>query len=206
MTIRLALLALALLLMPTGAEARECARYGIRLVHREFPYHSYRERYCRYWTQGERYRLLDEHAYRDDEREPARVKCLFNQGPLKATGDDKLEERNAEVSAQDRWSIEVETNRGTIYSDIRFAADMRVACVRKAPTTATEKGQALAGIRHYACTVSAVPCAAPNEPKEEDDRAKRKFNDPDPPATPAARIERYDAPPPPKRRFWQRRD
>lgn len=160
-----------------------------------------------------RYRLVDERAYRAPERErereeTPRAHCLWDLPPIRATGDDKLEEERAQVSAQDRWSIEVETLRGTRFSDIRFAAQMTAACVRKVPTSATEKGQAVIGVRHYVCTIEGTPCASPKLPQDEDTRAKRGSEKIDDAAArradPRPRVEYYQAPPPP-RKWWQRR-
>ncbi len=223
---RFALLALAILLMPTGAEAQDRDTAWIRYAIRQqcyrhvdvfgavtFPCVRRRVAIREYEPRREhpnyKYRLVDEHAYRSPE-EPPRVHCLFDQPPIRATGDDKLEEDRAQISAQDRWAIETETLRGTRFSDIRFAAQMTSACVRKVPTSATEKGQAVIGVRHYVCTVEGTPCASPKLPQDEDTRAKRRSEKADEEAgrraDPRPKIEYYDAPPPPKRRFWQRRD
>lgn len=204
------LAAVALVLMPAGAEAQSEERPNWRSVRQKQWIcrdwggcgYEWRWRRVRIVYPNHTYRLIDEHAYRAPERENPRIKCDYDRPPVRATGDDKLDERGAEISAQDRWALEVETSRGTIKSDIRFAADVRIACVRKAPSTATEKGQANFGVRHHVCTATATPCQAPNELKEEEDRAKRRLNDPDPPA----RIERYAPEPEPKRRWRWRRD
>ncbi len=221
-----AVLAIALLLMPTGAEAQDSEANWVRYVLKRqcyrhvdafgaVSYPCYRRRVAvREYAQNHRYRLVDEHAYRAPERErdePPRVHCLWDQGPMRATGDDKLEEDRAQVSAQDHWSATVENRFGTRYSDIRYAANATSSCPRKVPTSATEKGQAILGIRHFVCEFEATPCAAPKLPVDEDTRAKRGSERADDAAARRAdprpaRVEYYQAPPPPKRRFWQRRD
>jgi hypothetical protein len=137
-----------------------------------------RERYVR--------RCYRNHAYYLPEREPTRVYGYERRrdieyaggvdcrAPMRATGDDRVDQDRAEVSAQDRWAVEVETHLGSKYSDVRYAADMRTTCVRKVPNTATEKGQALFGVRHFLCSVSARPCSAPAVRVDEDTRAKRR--------------------------------
>ena len=125
---------------------------------------------------------------RDDDVEYAGgVQC---KEPMRATGDDKQEQDRAEVSAQDRWSVEVEVRLGTMYSDIRYAGQMRTTCVRKVPNTATEKGQALFGIRHFVCTLTARPCVAPAVRVDEDSRAKRRSERVEEDTRPAPRRDR----------------
>lgn len=209
-----ALLALALL-MPAGAEAQEGDAPWVRYVMKQRCYRhidvfgavtypcfrrptlvrEYAPRRDSYPNHS--YRLVDEHA----REEVPRVHCLFEFPPVRATGDDKLDEDKAQISAQDRWSIEVETVRGTRFSDIRFAANMTAACVRKVPTSTIEKGQASLGVRHFVCSLEATPCAAPKIPTDEEGRAKRRSEK----VNPAPRIEYYEAPPPPKRWYQRHR-
>ena len=155
-------------------------------------YHTYRRTHPR----NQVYHLPETRVYgyerrrdRDDDREYAGgIDC--KSYAVRIAGDDKLDENRAEVSAQDRWSIEVETSHGgTMHSDIRFAKNIKTKCVRKVPTSASEKGQAMLGVRHYVCAISAVPCAAPAIRQDEDSRAKRK----------SERVEEDRTPPPPRR-------
>jgi hypothetical protein len=95
---------------------------------------------------------------RDEDDVPERANCLWHHPLVRATGDDKLTDNDAKISAQDRWSIEVETRYGTRYSGIDNAERLTTACVKKVPTSTIEKGQAGLGIRHFVCTVEAVPC------------------------------------------------
>ena len=107
-----------------------------------------------------------------DEEYGGHVECKSQ--PLRVTGDDKLQENNAEISATERWSLEVENRYGTLYSDARYAKQMRVTCIRKVPASVTERGQAALGVRHHICTVTAIACAAPAVRVDEDSRAKRR--------------------------------
>lgn len=122
-----------------------------------------------------------------DEEYGGHVECKSQ--PLRVTGDDKLQENNAEVSAQERWALEVENRFGTLYSDVRYAKQMRVTCIRKVPASVTERGQAALGVRHHICTVTAIACAAPAVRVDEESRAKRK----------SEKIEDDRTPPPPRR-------
>lgn len=109
---------------------------------------------------------------RDDDREYAGgVHC---KPRIRVTGDDKLQENNAEISAQERWALEIEGNFGTLYSDIRYARNMRLTCVRKVPASVTERGQAALGVRHHVCSFEGEPCRAPAVRVDEDSRAKRR--------------------------------
>lgn len=166
----------ALVLMvccPFVAEAGYCASHGWRQVCRGWPAEDcYRQRYCREWVRDEPTRVYG-YERRLEREEAPRMRCLYEYPAIRATGDDKLEEDRAQVSAQDRWSIEVETLRGTRFSDIRNAAYATSSCVRKVPTSATEKGQAALGVRHFVCQYEAIPCASPKLPQDEDTRAKR---------------------------------
>lgn len=110
---------------------------------------------------------------RDDDREyGGGVECKGQS--LRVTGDDKLQENNAEISAQERWALEVENRYGTLYSDVRYAKNMRVTCIRKVPASVTERGQAALGVRHHICTVTAIACAAPAVRVDDESRAKRR--------------------------------
>lgn len=164
-------------LMPGPSEARDCVVHGWRQVcNRDWPVPScWSQRYCRRWERDESTRVYGYASPRYESVEE-RAHCLFQFPAIRATGDDKLEEERAQVSAQDRWAIETETRYGTRFADVRNAAALTKACVKKVPTTDTEKGQAnLLGVRHYVCTVEAVPCAAPKVPVEEEDIAKRRM-------------------------------
>lgn len=197
-----ALLAVTLLLLTTGASARECALWGTRYVHREWPNFSYRERYCRRWERPERV-----YAYERREDDPPRAYCQFDHPPMTATGDDKLEEDRARLSAQERWSINVGNRRGGRFSDIRYAANATADCIQVVPSSMTERAQASLGLRHWVCTVEAVPCAAPKIPQTEDTRAKRASEKADDDAGRKAdpRIQYYEPQPEPKKRWYQRR-
>lgn len=116
-------------------------------------------------------RRRDRDRDRDDEY-GGHVECKGH--PLRVTGDDKLQENNAEVSAQERWALEVENRYGTLYSDVRYAKQMRITCIRKVPASVTERGQAALGVRHHICTVTAIACAAPAVRVDDDTRAKRR--------------------------------
>ncbi len=142
------------------------------------------------------------HSYHYPEREPTRVYGYARRdrddeygggveckGSLRATGDDKLQQENAEVSAQERWALQVESRIGGIYSDIRYAAGIRTTCVKRVPGTLSERGQAALGVRHFLCEVEARPCRAPAIRQDEESRAKRKFDRADDPA-PAPRKDR----------------
>ena len=195
-----AVFALGWLLLATAPKAHGyCAEWGERpMVNRYWPYDVRVESYCvrRYGEYRHRrprvygYERRDD--YRDEPRrdETPRGRCLNEYPPISVTGDDKLTEKDAEISAQDRWSIEVETKRGTRFSDIRYAAGMTAACVRKVPTSSTERGQAALGIRHYICTIEATPCTSPKERIDDETRAKRRSEKVQESA-PAVRIERF---------------
>ena len=139
---------------------------------------------CAYYRYG--YRRARNHVYHLPEPHPTRVYGYDRRhddehagatncrASVRATGDDKLTQDNAEVSAQDRWSIEVETHHGSKFSDVRYAASVRMTCVRKVPTSATEKGQAALGIRHHVCAMEGKPCSAPAVRQDDESRAKRR--------------------------------
>ena len=135
-------------------------------------YRTYRREHPRNHT----YHLPETRVYgyrrdRDGEEYGGGVEC---KGSLRATGDDKLQQDNAEVSAQERWALQVESRIGGIYSDIRYAANIRTTCVKRVPGTLSERGQAALGVRHFLCEVEARPCRAPAIRQDEDSRAKRR--------------------------------
>jgi hypothetical protein len=176
-------LAIALVLIvasPHLASAeRYCAYYGRQQLG-DWPFVHYRT-YCARWRYRDDYRDetrvygYERRYEREEDERPAVSECLFRYPPIRATGDDKLAVEKARISAQDRWSIEVETMRGTRFSDIHNAMRMTASCVEKVPTTDTEKGQAsILGLRHYVCSVEAVPCTSPKLPIEPDEIAKRR--------------------------------
>ena len=135
--------------------------------------HYYRPRNHVYHLPETRVYGYERRRDRDDDREyGGHVECKSQ--PLRVTGDDKLQENNAEISATERWSLEVENRYGTLYSDARYAKQMRVICIRKVPASVTERGQAALGVRHHICTVTAIACAAPAVRVDEDSRAKRR--------------------------------
>lgn len=179
-----------------GAVSYPCYYRPVRVREREYPNHRYR------LPAGETYRYRAE-----DEPSAPRARCLWDVSPVQVSGEDKLEEERAQVSAQDHWSREVEVRYGTIFSDIQFAAQMTMACVRKVPGTATQTAQAAIGVRHHVCSLRAVPCAAPAERQDNDTRGKRRSEKADDEAgrraDPKARVDYYEAPPPP-RRWYQR--
>lgn len=182
---RIALALLALLLMAAPAFSQEDNPYWTRYVYKQRCY-QHTDMFGAVTYPCFRYRVeARERRYRppvyayerrvEREDEPPRAHCLFEHPAIRATGDDKLKEEAAQVSAQDRWAIEVATMRGVRFSDIRNAAHMTAACVKKVPETWTEKKQAdAADLRHFVCTIEAVPCAAPKMPVDEDTLAKRK--------------------------------
>jgi len=186
---------------PAHAQSCSCGYYLVRVV-KEWPDFNRTERRC-YRCQ----RATRVYSYERREDDPPRAHCLWDFPPIRATGDDKLEEDRAQISAQDRWSIEVETRHGTRFSDIRFSARATSACARKVPTSATEKGQAVLGIRHFACVYEATPCAAPKLPVDEDSRAKRSSEKRDDETGRKAdpRADFYEPQPEPKKRWYQRR-
>ncbi len=203
-------LILALVLIVAGPHLanaeRYCARWERQTVG-DWPFYHYRN-YCARWGWRDRdYESTRVYGYErrrsDDEDERLAVsECLFRYPPIRATGDDKLAVEKARISAQDRWSIEVETMRGTRFSDIHNAMRITASCVEKVPTTDTEKGQAsILGLRHYVCSVEAVPCTSPKLPIEPDEIAKRRAEQIGRRADPED--GRYDGPPP-KKRFLER--
>jgi hypothetical protein len=176
------------LLFMGDAKAASCGRWETYARTRcdplaDFPHISCRRHYhrrCAYWVHGEpeldRYPRPNERQYRSlelrQDLRKERERCRWSQH-MRATGDDKLDEKSAQTSAQDRWAIMVETRLGSLYADIDNAADLRVACVKKVPTTGTQKGQAsLLGIRHHVCEIEAVPCAPG---REETDPTRRRM-------------------------------
>lgn len=195
--------AFAMGLMTGPVEASYCAYWRTAQVG-EWPFYSYR-RVCGHWVREETTRVYA-YSRRLTEIEEDHANCLWQFPAIRATGDDKLEEERAQVSAQDRWSIEVETRHGTRFSDIRYAARATSSCARKVPTSATANVQATLGIRHFSCVYEAVPCAAPKLPVDEDTRGKRASEkreeavrklDP--------RADYYEPEPPKKRRWYWRR-
>lgn len=178
---------IALGLLASRAEAGYCVQWergGTRCVSNlslDFGPSCRRIRpHCRRWVDTEPYR--DSH-WRDVDRRGrhAELHHYRSRFPackglmIRATGDDKLNERDAKVSAQDRWAITVEARFGTLYSDIDNAHDMDVSCVKKVPTSTIEKGQAGLGIRHHVCEIEAMPCQPDKVPQDSDTRAKRRF-------------------------------
>lgn len=199
------LLGISLLLPASPSDAAYCGQWAWRNACRAWPAEDcVRQRYCRYWMRGEpRVYGYERRAERDRDDEPPKAHCQFDQPRMTATGDDKLEEDRARLSAQERWQINVGNRRGGRFSDIRFAAQATADCIQVVPSSLTERAQATIGIRHWVCTFEAVPCAAPKIPQDEDTRAKRTLERrTDPPA----RVEYYEAPPPPKRRWWRREE
>ncbi len=176
-------LALALVLIVCGPHLanaeRYCAAWGRQAIG-DWPWYTYRT-YCARWRYRDRdYESSRVYGYErriEREREEVEVRghCLWNHPIVSATGDDTLQEEKARLSAQDRWSLTVEHLRGTRYADVRNAAHLTAACIKKVPVTWTEKKQAdWVDVRHYVCTVEAIPCSAPKVAVEEEDIAKRK--------------------------------
>ncbi len=189
-----AIVVAALLLMPTGAEARECARYGIRLVHREFPHYSYRERYCKYWVQGERYRLPAGETYsylpprhdRDEDRWERRdpqsergVQCK-DSGPIRVVGGKHLTQPGAIKDAVGRWESSVGYDHGEKFANMENARNYRWRC-DKASTNETALGRVGENIANAVtggnadayykrCVVMATPCMQPVMRGDKDER------------------------------------
>jgi hypothetical protein len=126
------------------------------------------------------YRERGRHHYRHPGREFELRRRAETQNcmdfTVRVTGDDRLSQERAKVSAQDRWAVTVGTRYGAIFSDIDHAEDQDMTCVKQAPSSNTEKTQAdMLGIRHHICELVARPCSP--EPVEQDaqTRAKRRF-------------------------------
>lgn len=152
--------------------------YQQRQCHRNHTYH---------YPEREPTRVYGYERRRDGDEYGGGVECKEH---MRATGDDKLQQDNAEISAQERWALQAESRVGGIYSDIRYAANIRTTCVKRVPGSLTERGQAALGVRHFLCEVSARPCRAPAIRQDEDSRAKRKFDRVDDPAPAPARRDR----------------
>jgi hypothetical protein len=114
---------------------------------------------------------------RVDRRDPVYKDC--KERSIRAAGDDNISRRNAEISAQDRWSSTVEVRHGTLFSDIQNADEFYMECARKVPSSWTEKTQAGLGVRHFVCEVEATPCRPDRLQQDEQTRAKRRLEKPD---------------------------
>jgi hypothetical protein len=177
---------------PAKAHAGYCAKWshGIRCSSNytiDFGPSCRRVRRCLHWVHSDPYRRHDPH-WRDVERRhyrsPGRDIELSRRSSaqhckdfaVRVTGDDRLSQEKAKVSAQDRWAVTVGTRYGSMFSDIDNAEEQDMSCVKQAPSSNTEKTQAdLLGIRHHICELTARPCGPVPQEQDAQTRAKRRF-------------------------------
>lgn len=158
---RLALIALALLLMPTGAEARECLRYGICYVHREWPNYSYRTKCCKEWGTNYTYRLPeDSYGYRGDYDLSRRADRRDCRDVRRTVGDQHLTLDGAKKAANEAWSALVRFHLGERMMDLNNAKHITYTCSR---SSIKEGGVTTLGQTLSRCELSAVPCSPPPE-------------------------------------------
>lgn len=178
---------------PAKAHAGYCAKWshGIRCASNytiDFGPSCRRVRRCLHWVHSDPYRARDPH-WTDVERRhrhyrPGRdIELSRRSGAqhckdfvVRVTGDDRLSQEKAKVSAQDRWAVTVGTRYGAMFSDIDNAEEQDMSCVKQAPSSNTEKTQAdLLGIRHHICELTARPCGPVPQEQDAQTRAKRRF-------------------------------
>jgi hypothetical protein len=143
-----------------------------------------RRRVCTYgwrpYSRGEYFG--HRHLYRSEDyrqRDPRREdvddgkRCKWSHW-IRETGNDKLTEQDARVSAQDRWAATVEVRLGSLYSDVERAEELMTTCIKKVPTTGTQQVGAILGVRHFVCEVEGIPCAPAREDREPTKRRLEK--------------------------------
>jgi len=173
----LAVLAL-IVAAPHMAEAGQCASYGIRYVHRDWPLHPYRERYCKRWV-GDETRVYGYSRREDDDwRSEGRRndQCLQNDVDVLST--EHQTEDNAREAARKLWMAKVQWVLGGQYMDLDEAAHVRWRC---GPSNAhdTFGGKISEGVgiltgkggQNVRCAVWARPCRV--ERKGDDIRGRR---------------------------------
>ncbi len=164
---------LGLLLVPSQSEARECARYGIRYVQREWPLYSYRERYCVRWHENFTYRLPEGETYsylpprwNDDEDRRSGRHC---REVRKAVGDQHLTTEGAKKAANEAWAATVRFHLGEKWIDLNNARHIVYTCsrssIKEAGASVTTLGQAL-----NRCELQAIPCAPLPEKEGREER------------------------------------
>jgi hypothetical protein len=166
--IAVAVLGAFALIAAVKAHARECASYGIRYVHREFPEYSYRERYCRRWVREEEYGPRV-YGYERREREGDRVHCHAMQ---RVVGNQHLTPDGAKKAADEAWAGDVRFRFGELYMALENARHVVYTCSR---SSIKEGGVTTLGQSLTRCELEATPCRAPRSdplppPQDRDER------------------------------------
>lgn len=180
--IRIALAAIAALAMTVPVSAHTaCASYGIRIVHKEWPFYSYRERYCRRWVRDDEVRYYAP-AHRDWDEERWRERggrydlCLSTEVDVLST--EHQTEDNAREAARKLWMAKTQWTHGGQYMDLDEAAHIRWRCgPSNAHDTAAGRISEAAGVltgkggQNVRCALWARPCRV--ERKGDDIRGRR---------------------------------
>lgn len=159
------------------AHARECARYGIVYVHREWPEHPYRTRRCLQWVR-EATRVYSYERRDDDERERVSRsdQCLATEIDVLST--EHQAEEPAREAARKLWMAKVQWQLGGQYMDLDEAAHVRWRCgPSNAHDTAAGRLSEAAGVltgkggQNVRCALWARPCRV--ERKSDDIRGRK---------------------------------
>lgn len=184
--IRAVIALLAILLLPTGAEAY-CAQWGVRHAQQQdWPFSVFRQRYCRHWV-GDETRVYG-YERRDDEerwerRDPSNergVSCKTEIGPIRVVGGKHLTQPGAIKDAVGRWESSIGYDYGEKFANMENARGYRWRC-DKASTNETAFGRAAEGAANVLtggnadayykrCVVIATPCMQPVVRGDEDKR------------------------------------
>ncbi len=172
------LLAILALIVATPAEAGYCAAYGIRLVHRDWPQYSYRERYCKRWASDETRVYGYERRDDDDWRRESRRTDQCQEADVDVLSTEHQTEDNAREAARKLWMAKVQWQLGGQYMDLDEAAHIRWRCgPSNAHDTVAGKLSEVAGAltgkggQNVRCALWARPCRV--ERKADDIRGRK---------------------------------
>lgn len=170
---RIVLAALALLLLPIGAQAGTYCARAVDDCSSQWPRCIQR---CVRWAQNHTYRL-PEHEYPPRvygyERREAEVERRHCPHPmLRQVGNQHLTQDGAKKAADDSWAADVRFRHGEVYMDLNNARDVSYTCSR---SSIKEGGVTTLGQSLTRCEIRGVPCRAPRTqplppPEDRDDR------------------------------------
>ncbi len=170
---RVLIAAVAMLMAPQLAEARECARWGIQIVERSWPQYSYRQRYCVRWVREEPTRVFgyERREEADPWREQGRRRDQCREDEIDVLSTEHQTEENAREAARKLWSAKTQWKIGGQWMDLDNAAAVRWRCGpsnahdtvsgKLAETVGTLTGK---GGQNVRCALWARPCSTERTP------------------------------------------
>lgn len=181
MTFRLITVAIALLLLPTQAEAQSCpcGSYRVRVA-RDWPWDQYERRCYRCPRYEESTRVYGYERRSDEERwerrDPSREVGISCKGTMvRVVGQSELSEKGAMNAAVRQWQSTVSYDYGEKFMNVENARAYRWRCDR-ASTNESFIGKLAEGASggdsgfRRRCVVIAEPCMQPTKAGDKDER------------------------------------